>query len=78
MEVRLCECRKCPLWRFRMGRESTEDARFLRRRMWVKFPPIREDRRHENTGMRRKIRRSQPLLHRSQVVILPERSELRY
>ena len=27
MEVRLCECRKCPLWRFRMGRESTEDAR---------------------------------------------------
>jgi len=50
----------------------------LIRRMWVKFLPIREDRQDENTGMRRKIRRSQPLLHRSQVVILPERSELRY
>ena len=49
---------------------------FLRRRMWVKFLPIREDRRHENTGMRRKIRLIKPLLRRSQVVILPERSEL--
>lgn len=24
-EVRLCESRKCPLWRFRMGREALAD-----------------------------------------------------
>jgi len=27
MEVRLCESRKCPLWRFRMGREVLEDSK---------------------------------------------------
>ena len=26
MEVRLCESRKCPLWRFRMGRESQAES----------------------------------------------------
>ena len=26
-EVRLCEVRKCPLWRFRMGREALADSR---------------------------------------------------
>jgi hypothetical protein len=25
-EVRRCESRKCPLWRFRMGREVLEDS----------------------------------------------------
>ena len=25
-EVRLCEVRKCPLWRFRMGREVLPDS----------------------------------------------------
>ena len=25
LEVRRCESRKCPLWRFRMGRESQEE-----------------------------------------------------
>ena len=26
MEVRLCESRKCPLWRFRMGREFQAES----------------------------------------------------